>query len=126
MGSLEVTDEIGRSCRTHAYVPTANSGIVYPQLRMVRRGCARLILEDGMGVVYHCMDNARVHHGNALRYAMHFMSEVFVLKHATASVGYIKNTSTKANATTMAEERIPQYACSRPHEVCRTTLFCYV
>lgn len=37
------------------------------QLRMVRRGCARLILEDGVGVVYHCMDNSRVHHGHALR-----------------------------------------------------------
>ncbi|CAM9667097.1 unnamed protein product, partial [Sphacelaria rigidula] len=33
---------------------------------MVRRGCARLILEDGVGVVYHCMDNARVHHGSSL------------------------------------------------------------
>ncbi|CAM9748045.1 unnamed protein product, partial [Discosporangium mesarthrocarpum] len=33
---------------------------------MVRWGVARLLLEDGMAVVYHCMDNARVHHGNAL------------------------------------------------------------
>ncbi|CAN0425217.1 unnamed protein product, partial [Hapterophycus canaliculatus] len=38
------------------------------KLRMVRRGCARLMLEDGMAVVYHCMDNSRVHHGNAMRY----------------------------------------------------------
>ncbi|KAG5188882.1 cupin superfamily protein-domain-containing protein [Tribonema minus] len=35
--------------------------------RCLRRGIARLIVEDGMAVVYHCMDNARVHHGNPLR-----------------------------------------------------------
>ena len=38
------------------------------QLRMARRGCARLLLEEGVAVVYHCMDNSRVHHGNALRH----------------------------------------------------------
>ncbi|CAM9380088.1 unnamed protein product [Scytosiphon promiscuus] len=36
------------------------------KLRMARRGCARLVLEDGLAVVYHCMDNSRVHHGNAM------------------------------------------------------------
>ncbi|CAN0028044.1 unnamed protein product [Ascophyllum nodosum] len=36
------------------------------RLRMARRGCARLLLEEGVAVVYHCMDNSRVHHGNAL------------------------------------------------------------
>ncbi|CAM9566306.1 unnamed protein product, partial [Ectocarpus sp. 8 AP-2014] len=36
------------------------------QLRLARRGCARLLLEDGVAVVYHCMDNSRVHHGNAM------------------------------------------------------------
>ncbi|CAM9245303.1 unnamed protein product [Ectocarpus fasciculatus] len=36
------------------------------KLRLARRGCARLILEDGVAVVYHCMDNSRVHHGNAM------------------------------------------------------------
>ncbi|CAM9707862.1 unnamed protein product, partial [Phaeothamnion confervicola] len=33
------------------------------QLRMVRAGAARLVVEEGKAVVYHCMDNARVHHG---------------------------------------------------------------
>eukprot|EP00903_Cladosiphon_okamuranus_P011309 g10664.t1 len=36
------------------------------KLRLVKRGCARLVLEDGVAVVYHCMDNSRVHHGNAM------------------------------------------------------------
>ncbi|CAM9206887.1 unnamed protein product [Ectocarpus sp. 13 AM-2016] len=36
------------------------------KLRLARRGCARLVLEDGVAVVYHCMDNSRVHHGNAM------------------------------------------------------------
>ncbi|CAN0196904.1 unnamed protein product [Pylaiella littoralis] len=43
-------------------------GMITPltKLRLVRRGCARLLLEDGVAVVYHCMDNSRVHHGNAM------------------------------------------------------------
>ena len=32
-------------------------------LRMVRRGIARLVLEEGVAVVYHTMENARSHHG---------------------------------------------------------------
>jgi len=31
-------------------------------VRLLRPGIARLVLEDGMAVVYHCMDNSRVYH----------------------------------------------------------------
>ena len=31
-------------------------------VRLVRPGVARLVLEDGMAVIYHCMDNSRVYH----------------------------------------------------------------
>jgi hypothetical protein len=31
----------------------------YTKLRMVRPGIARAVVEDGMVVVYHCMDNSR-------------------------------------------------------------------
>lgn len=31
----------------------------YSKLRMVRPGVARAVVEDGMVVVYHCMDNSR-------------------------------------------------------------------
>lgn len=31
-------------------------------VRLVRPGVARLVLEDGMAVLYHCMDNSRVFH----------------------------------------------------------------
>ena len=34
--------------------------------RLARPGIARLIIEDGKAVVYHCGDNAREYHGNAL------------------------------------------------------------
>lgn len=39
----------------------APNAIIYPYtvLRMVRPGIARAIVEDGMVVLYHCMDNAR-------------------------------------------------------------------
>mmetsp|Transcript_20233 Transcript_20233/g.26342 ORF Transcript_20233/g.26342 Transcript_20233/m.26342 type:complete len:194 (-) Transcript_20233:146-727(-) len=36
------------------------------RIRMLRHGLARLCIEEGMAVVYHCMDNARWHHGAAL------------------------------------------------------------
>ena len=38
-----------------------------PRLRMVRAGVARVVVEDGVAVVYHCMDNARWHHGAPLQ-----------------------------------------------------------
>ena len=31
-------------------------------VRLLRPGIARLVLEDGMAVLYHCMDNSRVYH----------------------------------------------------------------
>ena len=34
--------------------------------RLVRPGIARLVLEDGKAVVYHCADNSRVFHENPL------------------------------------------------------------
>ena len=37
------------------------------RLRPVRRGVARLVIEDGACVVYHCLDNARWHHGSEMR-----------------------------------------------------------
>jgi len=37
------------------------------QLRLLRRGVARLVVEDGMAVLYHCMENSREHHGAPLR-----------------------------------------------------------
>jgi len=33
---------------------------------MVRPGVARMCIEDGLAVVYHCMENARWHHGASL------------------------------------------------------------
>ncbi|CAM9167631.1 unnamed protein product [Chrysoparadoxa australica] len=36
-------------------------------MRVVRRGIARLVVEDDKAVVYHVMDNARVHHEAPLR-----------------------------------------------------------
>ena len=46
----------------------APGAIVYPhtRLRMVRPGVARALVEDGMVVVYHCMDNAREMYGAPL------------------------------------------------------------
>lgn len=39
----------------------------YTRLRMVRPGVARAIVEEGMVVVYHCMDNARELYGTPLQ-----------------------------------------------------------
>jgi lysine-specific demethylase/histidyl-hydroxylase NO66 len=36
------------------------------QVRLVRPGVARLVVEDGMAVLYHCLDNSRVYHANPL------------------------------------------------------------
>ena len=36
-------------------------------MRMVRAGVARLCVEEGLAVVYHCMENARWHHGAPLQ-----------------------------------------------------------
>jgi hypothetical protein len=36
-----------------------NSVFPYSKLRMLRPGIARAVVEDGMIVVYHCMDNSR-------------------------------------------------------------------
>lgn len=35
-------------------------------VRLARPGIARLVLEDGKAVLYHCIDNSRVYHGNPL------------------------------------------------------------
>jgi lysine-specific demethylase/histidyl-hydroxylase NO66 len=35
-------------------------------VRLVRPGIARLALEDGKAVLYHCVDNSRVYRGNPL------------------------------------------------------------
>jgi len=45
-----------------------NGGKIWPNTmcRLVRPGIARLVLEDGKAVVYHCMDNSRMYHGAAL------------------------------------------------------------
>lgn len=39
----------------------APSAIIYPftKLRIIRPNIARALVEDGMVVLYHCMDNAR-------------------------------------------------------------------
>jgi bifunctional lysine-specific demethylase and histidyl-hydroxylase NO66 len=46
----------------------ANGGKILPNtmIRLVRPGIARLVLEDDKAVLYHCMDNSRVYHGNPL------------------------------------------------------------
>jgi bifunctional lysine-specific demethylase and histidyl-hydroxylase NO66 len=36
------------------------------QVRLVRPGVARLVVEDGMAVLYHCLDNSRVYHATPL------------------------------------------------------------
>ena len=36
-------------------------------MRVVRSGVARLCVEDGVAVVYHCLENARWHHGASLQ-----------------------------------------------------------
>mgnify|MGYP006183444161 CR=1 FL=1 len=39
----------------------------YPTpVRLARPGIARLAIEDGKAVLYHCVDNARIYHGNPL------------------------------------------------------------
>jgi hypothetical protein len=47
----------------------APGALIYPYtlLRMIRPGVARCLVEDGMVVVYHCMDNARELHGAPLQ-----------------------------------------------------------
>lgn len=45
-----------------------NGGKIWPNtmVRLVRPGIARLVLEDDKAVLYQCMDNSRVYHGNPL------------------------------------------------------------
>jgi bifunctional lysine-specific demethylase and histidyl-hydroxylase NO66 len=45
-----------------------NGGKIWPNtmVRLARPGIARLALEDGKAVLYHCVDNARVYRGNPL------------------------------------------------------------
>ena len=45
-----------------------NGGKIWPNtmVRLVRPGIARLALEDGKAVLYHCVDNSRVYRGNPL------------------------------------------------------------
>jgi hypothetical protein len=52
--------------RTAAGAPGA---LIYPYtlLRMIRPGVARCLVENGMVVVYHCMDNSRELHGAPLQ-----------------------------------------------------------
>lgn len=47
----------------------ASGAIIFPYtlLRMIRPGVARCLVEEGMVVVYHCMDNARELHGAPLQ-----------------------------------------------------------
>lgn len=57
--------------REEAYTAEGGGGdkVLGPdsRLRLVRRGVARLVVEDGMAVLYHCMENARAHHAAPLR-----------------------------------------------------------
>ncbi len=39
----------------------------YTRVRMIRPGVARVVIEDGTCVLYHCMDNSREMYGNPLR-----------------------------------------------------------
>lgn len=41
-----------------------NGGKIWPNtmVRLARKGIARLVVEDGKAVLYHCADNSRVHH----------------------------------------------------------------
>jgi bifunctional lysine-specific demethylase and histidyl-hydroxylase NO66 len=45
-----------------------NGGKIWPNtmVRLARPGIARLAVEDGKAVLYHCVDNARVYRGNPL------------------------------------------------------------
>ena len=47
---------------------TVNGGKIFPNTlcRLVRPGIARLALEEGRAVLYHCVDNSRVYQGNPL------------------------------------------------------------
>jgi len=40
---------------------------VNARLKLLRYGIARLVIEDGKAVVYHCKDNSRKHHENAIQ-----------------------------------------------------------
>jgi bifunctional lysine-specific demethylase and histidyl-hydroxylase NO66 len=50
--------------KNNGKVISSNGGV---RLRMLRQGLARLCIEDGVAVVYHCMDNARWHHGAEMK-----------------------------------------------------------
>lgn len=39
----------------------------FTQVRMLRPGIARAVVEEGMVVVYHCMDNSRYRNGNPVK-----------------------------------------------------------
>ncbi len=45
-----------------------NGGKIWPNtmIRLIRPNVARLVLEDGKAILYHCGDNSRVFHGNPL------------------------------------------------------------
>jgi hypothetical protein len=60
-GGLTAPDAGGKSKGTPSRQSTAHPGRVFPftKLRMLRPGIARSMIEDGMVVVYHCMDNSR-------------------------------------------------------------------
>jgi lysine-specific demethylase/histidyl-hydroxylase NO66 len=47
---------------------TENGGKIFPNTlcRLARPGIARLALEEGKAVLYHCVDNSRVYQGNPL------------------------------------------------------------
>eukprot|EP00977_Amphora_coffeiformis_P023726 scaffold14064_cov177-Amphora_coffeaeformis.AAC.3 len=70
-------DQMGKqfitSCQPPALTPTEKRTTSLAQtkavkilpdmmVRLLRPGIARLVLEDGMAVVYHCMDNSRIYH----------------------------------------------------------------
>jgi hypothetical protein len=45
---------------TRLFSPENNTVLPFTKLRMLRPGIARAIIEDGVIVVYHCMDNSRL------------------------------------------------------------------
>jgi hypothetical protein len=61
----------------------APSAIIYPYtgLRMLRPGVARGIVEDGMVVLYHCMDNSRY-------YIIYCIYPGIKLQHNPSFLGY--------------------------------------
>ncbi len=61
---------------------------------MVRADIARLVLEDGKAIVYHAMDNSRVHHGaplNLLAFEIDDAPAIETLLHAYPGTVSVKD-----------------------------------